>query len=198
MYRVRPKTQEKVSGSTEKPGPGGGGRGDQGWWVMHGAGARGVGERCFETRGGEWTRVRDGPGRTHKTLVEADQPRLPMVVENQNRLNHLCWSRFPRHQLLQESSHFRHNTGTSGWCLALNCPPGIYCGALGSEHRRVRPLWRPGEHGCGSRGARSPRPAWLSIRAWLGRESRTGPLTPHSSSIAEPTASATWIQGGHS
>lgn len=29
-------------------------------------------------------------GRTHETLVEADQPRLPVVVENQNRLNHLC------------------------------------------------------------------------------------------------------------
>lgn len=33
-------------------------------------------------------------GRTHETLVEADQPRLPVVVENQNRLNHLRPPRF--------------------------------------------------------------------------------------------------------
>lgn len=114
---------------------------------MHGAEARGAGERCCAPRGREWTRVRDGPGRTHKTLVEADQPRLPMIVENQNRLNHLCRSRFSRHQLLQASSSFRHNKGTSGWCPAQNCSRKHSRGALWSEHLGVQLLWRPGEVG---------------------------------------------------
>lgn len=123
VYRAWPKTQGKVSQSTESQDPGRVGE-EQGRWVMRGAGARGAGELCGGPRGGEWARVRGGPGRTHKTLVEADQPRLPMVVENQNRLNHLCRSRFSRHQLLQESSSFRHNTGTSGWCPTRKIAPG--------------------------------------------------------------------------
>lgn len=80
---------------TEGPGPG--------MRVARGAGARG-GQRA---RGGGGPRAPSGPqgreegdavpgrdvttlGRTHETLVEADQPRLPVVVENQNRLNHRC------------------------------------------------------------------------------------------------------------
>lgn len=53
-------------------------------------------------------------GRTHETLVEADQPRFPVVIENQNRLNHLCPPRFFQHRLLPESISFRHNTDVSG------------------------------------------------------------------------------------
>ena len=60
--------------------------------------------------------------RTHETLVEADQPRLPVVIENQNRLNHLCPPRSFHHRLLPESLSFRHNKDASGWCAAESGP----------------------------------------------------------------------------
>lgn len=79
-------------------------------------------------------------GRTHKMLIEADQPRLPVVVENQNRLNHLCRPRFFRHRRLPESTSFRHNTDTSGWCAAESGPRKLAPDALGAWPRRVRLL----------------------------------------------------------
>ena len=60
--------------------------------------------------------------RTHETLVEADQPRLPVVIENQNRLNHLCQPRSFHHRLLPEGLSFRHNKDASGWCAAESGP----------------------------------------------------------------------------
>lgn len=61
-------------------------------------------------------------GRTHETLVEADQPRLPVVVENQNRLDHLCRPRFFQRRQLPQSISFRHNTATSAGCAAERGP----------------------------------------------------------------------------
>lgn len=127
-----------MSQNTEKPRS----RKDEGGaggWVMHGARAGDAAERGC----GPWGRDGSGApqghgwwGCTHKTLVEADQPRFSMVVENQNRLNHLCRSRFSRYHLLQERTFFRHNTNTSCWCPAESCSRKLSLGTPG--HRALK------------------------------------------------------------
>ena len=50
-----------------------------------------------------------------ETLVEADKPQLPMVIENQDCLNHLCPPHSFLHQLLPESLSFHYNLAILIW-----------------------------------------------------------------------------------
>lgn len=132
-------------------------------------------------------------GRTHETLVEADQPRLPVVVENQNRLNHLCRPRFSQPCCFQK-------TPTSATTRAL--PVGAPLKVAGGNVAPA-PWGRPrrgrlpgGGGGCGARrgpagpglvatprlGGSSPRPPWP------GRE--PGPVC-----FAQTDRSPPWARG---
>lgn len=132
---ARPETSGEVSHVAERCEGPGRGEGPRGWTDRQTAPAslreRGEGEsrpgpEPAGERGVGTTRARrrDGRklGRTHETLVEADQPRLPVVVEHQNRLNHLCGPRFFKRRRLPQSISFRHNTATSAWCAAARGP----------------------------------------------------------------------------
>lgn len=92
-------------------------------------------------KGRERTRVpgRDGTklGRTHEMLVEADQPRLPVVVENQNRLNHLRRPSFSKRcYFLKTSTSATTQTLPVG--ALLKVAGGNFPGCPGAGPRRVR------------------------------------------------------------
>lgn len=108
-------------------------------------------------------------GRTHETLVEADQPRLPVVVENHNRLNHLRRSRFSQHRRLPASTNFRHHTDTSGWCSAESSRRKTCPGAQGTEGKESAFPARRGERFQGGQ-TDSLAEGWCGHRGW-GRSS---------------------------
>lgn len=134
-------------------------------------------------RGGRGARAlgRGGtrPGRTHETLVEADQPRLPVVVENQNRLNHLCRPRSFQRRRPPRSVYFRHNTATSAWCAAERGRRKRAPAPEGSCREESGVTAPPGESArVGSRGigpVRTPRPGRVVTSASAGRPIRARP-----------------------